>query len=99
VLYLYIQDNVLLLVISICYRILTICVDECVRKLYDAIYECFELFVSKYMVKNCTVKYPWFDRELHNVDNNKTKAHKYLNEFKTLHVHPMSESDQPFSGT
>jgi hypothetical protein len=33
------------------------CVDECVRKFYDAIYECFELCVPKYMVKNCTVKY------------------------------------------
>jgi hypothetical protein len=40
------------------------------------------------------VKYPWFDRELHNVDNIKTKAHKYFKEFETFHVRPMSESDQ-----
>jgi hypothetical protein len=40
------------------------------------------------------VKYPWFDRDLHNVDNNKTKAHKYLKEIETFHVRPMSESDQ-----
>jgi hypothetical protein len=45
------------------------CADECVQS-YDVI--------PKYIVKNSTVKYPWFDRELHNVDNNKTKAHKYL---------------------
>jgi hypothetical protein len=57
------------------------CVDERVRKFYYRIYECFELFVLKYIVKDCTVKYPWFDRELHNVDNNKMKAHKYLKEF------------------
>jgi hypothetical protein len=70
------------------------CVDKCVQKFYDANYECFELYVPKCIVKNCTVKYPWFDKELHNVDNNKTNAHKYLKEFETLHVHPMSESDQ-----
>jgi hypothetical protein len=40
------------------------------------------------------VKYPWFDRELHNVDNNRTKAHKHLKEFESLHVRSMSESDQ-----
>jgi hypothetical protein len=45
------------------------------------------------------VKYPWFGRELHNVDNNKTKAHKYLKEFETLHVRPMSELDQCFYDT
>jgi hypothetical protein len=56
--------------------------------------ECFELYVPKYIVKNCTVKYPWFDKELQNVDNNKMKTHKYLKEFKTLHVRPMSQSDQ-----
>jgi hypothetical protein len=69
-------------------------VNECVRKFYDAIYDCFELFVPKYIVKYGTVKYPWFDRELHNGDNNKTKAHKYLKGFETLHVRSMSESDQ-----
>jgi hypothetical protein len=63
----------------------------CVQKFYDAIYECFEIYVPKYIMKNCT---PWFDKELHNVANNKTKAHKYLTEFETLHVRPMSESDQ-----
>jgi hypothetical protein len=53
----------------------------------DAIYECFELFVPKYIVKNCTVKCPWFDREFHDVDNNNTtKATKSLKEFETLHV-------------
>jgi hypothetical protein len=52
------------------------------------------LYVPEYIVKNSTVKYPWFDRELQNVDNNKTKAHKYYKEFETLHVRPMSESDQ-----
>jgi hypothetical protein len=40
------------------------CVDECVQKFYDAIYECFELYIPKYIVKNSTVKYPWFDKEL-----------------------------------
>jgi hypothetical protein len=24
------------------------------------------------------VKYPWFDRELRNLDNNNTKAHKFM---------------------
>jgi hypothetical protein len=66
----------------------------CVQRLYDAINECFELYVPKYIVKDSTVKYSWFDRELHNVDNNRTKAHKYLREFQTFHVRPMSESDQ-----
>jgi hypothetical protein len=70
------------------------CVNECVWKFYDAVYEWFELYVPKYIVKNCTVKYPWFDKELHNVDNNKTKAPKYLKEFETLHICQMSESDQ-----
>jgi hypothetical protein len=40
------------------------------------------------------VKYPWFDKKLHNVDNNKTKAHKYLKDFETFHVRPMFELDQ-----
>jgi hypothetical protein len=31
------------------------CVDKCVQKFYDAIYECFELYVPKYILKNCTV--------------------------------------------
>jgi hypothetical protein len=66
----------------------------CFQRLYDAINECFELYVPKNIVKDSTVKYHWFDRELHNVDNNPTKAHKYLREFQTLHVRPMSESDQ-----
>jgi hypothetical protein len=49
----------------------------------------------KYIVKNSTVKYPWFDRELHNVDNNKKKAYtKYSKELETLHVRPMSNSNQ-----
>jgi hypothetical protein len=51
------------------------CVDEWVQKFYDAIYECIELYVPKY-VENSTVKCPWVDRELRTVDNNKTKAHK-----------------------
>jgi hypothetical protein len=70
------------------------CVDECFQKFYDAIYECFKLYVPKYVVKDSTVKCSWFDKELHNVDNNKTKAHKYLKEFEAIHDHPMSESDQ-----
>jgi hypothetical protein len=83
------------------------CVDGCVQKFYDAIYECFQLYVPKYIVKNSTVKYPSFDRELHNVDNNKTKAPKYLKEFETLHVRPdvrigsvlVGNGFPPFSGT
>jgi hypothetical protein len=67
-------------------------VDGCVQRLYDAINECFELYVPKYIVKDSTVKYRWFDRELHNVDDNRTKALKYLREFETLHVHPSRTS-------
>jgi hypothetical protein len=51
------------------------------------------------ILKNFTVKYPWFDRELYNVDNYKTKSHKYLKKFETLHVRPMSESDQCLNDT
>jgi hypothetical protein len=47
-----------------------------------------------FIVKDSTVKYPWFDRELQNVDNNKTKAHKYFKKIETIHYRPMSESDQ-----
>jgi hypothetical protein len=72
------------------------CVDGCVQRFYDAIYEYFELYFPKNIVIDSTVKYPWFDRERHNVDNNRTKAHKYLRKFETLHVRPMSESDQCF---
>jgi hypothetical protein len=68
------------------------CVDECVQKFYDAIYECFEYYVPKYIVTYSTVKYPWFDRELHNVANYIMKAHKNLKEFEIGHVRPMSES-------
>jgi hypothetical protein len=58
------------------------------------------LFTSalKFMFLN-TLKYPWFDRELYNVDNYKTKSHKYLKKFETLHVRPMSESDQYLNDT
>jgi hypothetical protein len=52
------------------------CVDGCGQKFYDAIYECFGLYVSKYIVEDYTVEYAWFDRALHNVVNNRTKAHK-----------------------
>jgi hypothetical protein len=51
------------------------------------------LFTSalKFMFRN-TLKYPWFDRELYNVDNYKTKS-------RSLHVRPMSESDQCLNDT
>jgi hypothetical protein len=66
------------------------CVDECVQKFYDAIYECFELYVPKYIVQDSTIKCPWFDMELHYFDYNKTKAHKSLKEFETIYDRPMS---------
>jgi hypothetical protein len=62
------------------------CVYECVQKFYDAIYECFELYVPKCIVRDSIVKYPWFDRELHNVDNNRTKAHKSLKKLKQFMI-------------
>jgi hypothetical protein len=31
------------------------CVDECIQKFYDAIYECFEIYVPKDIVKNSSI--------------------------------------------
>jgi hypothetical protein len=70
------------------------CIDECVQKFYGAIFECFEVYVPKYIVKDSTVKCSCLTGHFHNVDNNKTKAHKYLKEFETVHIRPISESDQ-----
>jgi hypothetical protein len=50
-------------------------------------------------IHRSTVKYLRFDRELHNVDYSKTKAHKYLKKIETLHVRPISESDQCLDDT
>jgi hypothetical protein len=48
------------------------------QKFYDVIYECFEHDVTKYIVEYSTVKYTCFDRELHDVANNKLKLFTFV---------------------
>jgi hypothetical protein len=63
-------------------------IDMCVAKFYDLMNECFELHVPKFVAGGSNIKYPWFDRELRNLDNQKTKAHKFMKEIVAQGNHP-----------
>jgi hypothetical protein len=54
-------------------------IETCVGQFYDVIDECFDLYVSKLVTGGGPgLKYPWFDREVRNLDSNKTKAYKFM---------------------
>jgi Reverse transcriptase (RNA-dependent DNA polymerase) len=67
-------------------------IDTCVAKFYDAMNGCFELYVPKFVAGGPNARYPWFDRELRNLDNTKTKAHKFMKEVAAKFYRPMSST-------
>jgi hypothetical protein len=69
-------------------------IDACVAIFYDFLNDCFESCVPKFVAGGSNSKYPWFDRELRNLDNNKTKAHKCMKEIAKNNVRPMNDSAQ-----
>jgi Reverse transcriptase (RNA-dependent DNA polymerase) len=69
-------------------------IDACVANFYDVMNGCFELHVPKFIAGGSNTKYPWFDRELRNLDNIKTKAHKFMKEIVKKNDRPMCEREQ-----
>jgi hypothetical protein len=56
--------------------------DAYVANFYDVVNGCFELFVPKLVAGGPGSKYPWFDRELRNLNNTKTKAQKLMKDLR-----------------
>lgn len=71
-----------------------LCVDECVKKFNCIIKKCFDLYVPSILVSDFTKRFPWFDRELRNIDNQKTKAHKCMKVFDKNYFRPLTEEQQ-----
>ena len=69
-------------------------IEACVTNFYDTMNNCFDMYVPKFVAGGPISKYPWFDRELRNLDNNKTKAHKFMKEIAKMNVRPMNENAQ-----
>jgi hypothetical protein len=69
-------------------------IDVYVAIFYDFLNDCFESYVPKFVAGGSNSKYPWFDRELRNLDNNKTKAHKFMKEISKNNVRPISNPAQ-----
>jgi hypothetical protein len=57
--------------------------DECVAKFDEILKVSFDLFVPTFLKTDSAIRFPWFDRELRNLENKKTKAQKY---FKNHHI-------------
>jgi hypothetical protein len=64
----------------------------CAIRLYDVIYESFGMHIPKFAVNNPAVRYPWFDRELHSLDYNKTKEHKIVKNYEKMNILLIFES-------
>jgi hypothetical protein len=63
-----------------CALFLDLGIDDCVKKIYITIRECFDRFVSFYYSVDKEKRQPWFDKELRNLDNIRNKSQKYMKE-------------------
>jgi hypothetical protein len=64
------------------------------RAFYTIIRECFDGFVPFYYSVDSENRQPWFDKELRNLDNIRTKSHKYMKEIGKIYIRPMTELQQ-----
>jgi hypothetical protein len=58
-------------------------IETCVGQFYDVLDECFDLTWC-----------PWVDRELRNLDYNKTKAHKFMKRVSLTYESTDDEEDK-----
>jgi hypothetical protein len=69
-------------------------IDDCIEKFYIIIRKCFDRFVPFYSSVESENSQPWFDKELRNLDNIRTKSHKYMKELGKIYIRPMTELQQ-----
>jgi hypothetical protein len=63
-----------------CALFLDLGIDNCIEKFYIIIREYFDRFLPFYYSVDSENRQPWFDKELCNLDNIRTKSHKYMKE-------------------
>jgi hypothetical protein len=64
-----------------CTLLLDLCIDDCVEKFYIFIRESF---VPVYYSVDSVNRQLWFDKRLRNLDNIRTKSHKYMKELRKI---------------
>jgi hypothetical protein len=69
-------------------------IHDCVEKFYIIIRECFDRFVPFYYSVDSENRQLWFDKELRNLENIRTKSHKYMKGFEKIYIRPMTELQQ-----
>jgi hypothetical protein len=67
---------------------------DCVGKFYFIIRECFDRFVPFYYSVDSENRQHGFDKELRNLDNIRTKSHKYMKVLEKIYIRPMTELQQ-----
>jgi hypothetical protein len=77
-----------------CALFLDLGIDNCIEMFYIIIRECFDRFLPFYYSVDSENRQPWFDKELCNLDNIRTKSHKYMKELENLYIRPMTELQQ-----
>jgi hypothetical protein len=75
---------------------LDLVIDDCIEKFYIIIRDCFNSFVPLpfYYSVDSENSQPWFDKGLCNLDNIRTKSHKYMKELGKIYIRPMAELQQ-----
>jgi hypothetical protein len=56
--------------------------------------KCFDRFVPFYYSVDSENRQPWFDKELRNMDNIRTKSHNDMNGLEKINIRPMTELQQ-----
>jgi hypothetical protein len=69
-------------------------IDDCVEKFYIIIRECFDRFVPFYYSVDSENRQHWFDKKLRNLDNIRSKSHKYMKGMEKIYIRPMTELQQ-----
>jgi hypothetical protein len=67
-----------------CALFLDLGIDYCVENFY--IRECFDRFVPFYYSVDSENRQPWFDKELRNLDNIRTKSHTYMKGLEKIYI-------------
>jgi hypothetical protein len=66
---------------------------DCVEKFYIIIRECFDRFVSFNYSVDSENGQPWFDKKLRNLNNIRSKSHKYMKELCKIYIRLSCNSD------
>jgi hypothetical protein len=69
-------------------------IDDCIQKFCIIIRDCFDSFVPFYSSVESENSQSWFDKELRNLDNIRTKSHKYIKKLGKIYIRPMTELQQ-----